>query len=99
MRTRLHQHAIRFPGTRSNTLDYVIWYLRDNVQSVSPINRAFMKRLVVFADHVMEGLPPEEAARLACRAHPDPISAAVAEVLRRLGPSRDVSEDPERFLE
>ena len=78
MRTRLHQHAIRFPGTRSNTLDYVIRYLRDNVQSVSPINRAFMKRLVVFADHVMEGIPPEEAARLACRAHPDPISAAVA---------------------
>lgn len=75
MRTRLHQHAIRFPGTRSNTLDYVIRYLRDNVQSVSPINRAFMKRLVVFADHVMEGIPPEEAARLACRAHPDPISS------------------------
>ena len=75
MRTRLHQHAIRFPGTRGDTLDRVIRYLRDNVQSVSQINRAFMKRLVVFADHVVDGIPPEEAAWLACRAHPDPISS------------------------
>lgn len=72
--TRLHQWALRFPGTRGDTLNGVVTYLRDNVTTVSPINRAFMRRMVLFADLVMDGTPPEKAADNACREHPDPLT-------------------------
>ena len=47
-------------------------YSIDNVQSIGPANRAFLKRTVAFADLVMDGADPEDAASLACRDHPDP---------------------------
>ena len=74
VRTRLHPWAIRFPGTRGDTLNRVVTYLRDNVKTVSPINRAFTRRMVLFADLVMDGTPPEKAADYACREHPDPLT-------------------------
>ena len=72
VRIRLHQWAIRRPGTRGDPLDRVETYFRDKVQTVGPINRAFLKRVVLFADLVMDGTLPEEAARVACHDHPDP---------------------------
>ena len=72
VRTQLHQRAIRQPGVRGDTLHRMVSYFRDEVQDVGPSNRAFVKRVVIFADLVMVGTPPEDAVRAACHAHPDP---------------------------
>ena len=72
VRGRLHQFAMRRPGVRGDTLARIVSYFHDNVQDVGPINRAFLKRTVLFADLVMDGISPETAASIACRHHPDP---------------------------
>lgn len=66
VRTQLHQWAMRHPGARGDTLHRMVSYFRDEGQDVGPINRAFLKRVVVFADLVMVGTPPEEAVRATC---------------------------------
>lgn len=73
VRTQLHQRTMRRPGTRGDTLDRIVWYFTNSVQSVGPANRAFLKRVVAFADYVMYGMSPDEAVRIACRLHPDPV--------------------------
>ncbi len=74
VRTKLHQLAMRRPGARGDTLDRIVLYFTDSVQSVGPVNRAFLKRVVAFADYVMDGMSPDEAVRIACRLHPDPYA-------------------------
>ena len=73
--TRLHPWAQRFPGARVDTLNRIVLDFHDNVQDAPSIDRTFLKRLALFADHVMDGRPPEEAVELALDAHPDPLSA------------------------
>lgn len=89
VRGRLHQFAMRRPGTRGDTLDRIVTYFRDNVRNVGPINRAFLKRMVTFADLVIEGEPPAEAARIACRTHPDPYVDLGLPTSRREGGTRE----------
>lgn len=72
IRTRLHPFAIRHPGTYGDTLHRTVAHFRDNAPYASRAERAFMKQMVVFADHVIGGKLPEDAAVLACEAHPDP---------------------------
>ena len=72
VRGRLHQFAMRRPGVRGDTLARVVTYFSDNVQDIGPINRAFLKRVVLFADLVMDGADPDAAATIACLGHPDP---------------------------
>lgn len=72
--TRLHPWAQRLPGARADTLDRIVRYFHDNVQDASSIDRAFLKRLVLFVDQLMDGRLPEEAVELALDAHPDPLS-------------------------
>lgn len=72
VRGRLHQFAMRRRGVRGDTLARLVSYFNDNVQNVGPVDRAFLKRTVAFADLVMEGANPEAAARVACRDYPDP---------------------------
>lgn len=74
MRTRLHPWAVRHPGTCGDSLASVALFFRDNVRDASRVNRAFLKRMVVFGHLVMEGAQPEDAAGLAMREHPDPLS-------------------------
>ncbi len=71
--TRLHPWARRLPA-RGDTLDRIVLYFQDNAHDASSIDRAFLKRLVLFADEVMNGRPLEEAVKLALDAHPDPLS-------------------------
>ena len=73
VRGRLHQFAMRRPGVRGDTLDRIVLYFHDNVQNIGPINRAFLKRVVLFADLVMDGAAAGDAVHVACRDHPDPV--------------------------
>lgn len=72
VRGRLHQFAMRRPGVFGDTLSRLVSHFNDNARNIGRINRAFLKRTVVFADLVMDGANPEDAARIACRDHPDP---------------------------
>ena len=71
VRTQLHPWAMRRPGVHGDTLERLVSYFRDRVQDVGPSHRAFLKRLAMFADLVMDDAPPDEAVRIACREHPD----------------------------
>ena len=72
VRGQLHQFAMRRPGVLGHTLGRIVSYFSDDVQDIGPINRAFLKRTIAFADLVMDGANPQAAARIACRDHPDP---------------------------
>lgn len=75
IRSRLHPLAIRDPGSHGGTLHDLALYFQNGVNNnVSRVNRAFLKRMAAFADHVMHGTPPEKAVRLAVSEYPDPKS-------------------------
>ena len=75
IRSGLHPWAIRDPESRGGTLHDLALYFQNGVSNnVSPVNRAFLKRMVAFADHVMHGTPQQKAIRLAVSEYPDPKS-------------------------
>ena len=67
VRSRLRPWPERLTGLNRIFLDF-----RDNVEDVSDADRAPLLQLAAFADHVMDGKQPEEAASLAVSQPPLP---------------------------